>query len=109
MHIEQAFGTMIARWGILWRPLRYSLSHNIRVVELAMCLHNFCVDHSDFSAEDLHTEESYITLQQYASQLLSNTNSHPQATSGHERRNSETRSGLLKIVQESNVRRPRTR
>lgn len=62
MHIEQAFGTMKARWGILWKPLRYSLVNNV-----AMCLYNLCVDNADHSAQDLRSEEDYSTIQSYAS------------------------------------------
>lgn len=35
MYIEQAFGIMIARWGILWSPLRYSLLINAKEVQLS--------------------------------------------------------------------------
>lgn len=41
MHIEQAFGILVARWGILWRPLQFPLVQNVRIVQCAMLLHNY--------------------------------------------------------------------
>lgn len=31
------------RWGILWRPLQFSLARNIKVIDAALRLHNFIV------------------------------------------------------------------
>jgi len=45
--IERAFGLMVERWGILWRPLRVRFD---RMPQLLMCvarLHNFCIDCDD--------------------------------------------------------------
>ena len=47
MHVEQAFGMFVARFGILWRPLRFSLRTNTRTVLDAMLIHNFCIDNSN--------------------------------------------------------------
>lgn len=110
MRIEQAFGTMIARWGILWRPLRFSLSHNIRAVQLAMCLHNFCIDQADHSVRDMHSEHDYNTIQAYATQLLASSNSAGQSTTLPGRRSSSNNSNmhraLLQIVEDNDIRRP---
>ena len=46
MHVEQAFGVLVGRFGILWRPLSFSLETNTRIVLATMLLHNFCIDHS---------------------------------------------------------------
>ena len=46
MHVEQAFGILVGRFGILWRPFCFSLETNNRIVLAAMLLHNFCIDHS---------------------------------------------------------------
>ena len=46
-HIEQAFGVLVSRWRILWRPLRFSIRTNVRIIEGAIKLHNFCIDHGD--------------------------------------------------------------
>ena len=44
MAIECAFGQLVSRWGILWRPLRVPLRHAPVVVETCMCLHNILID-----------------------------------------------------------------
>ncbi len=47
MFIEQSFGLLVARWSILWRPLRTSLTVSSLVVVVCMNLHNFIVDSCD--------------------------------------------------------------
>ena len=42
--VECAFGEIDLRWGILWKPLRFSLKHNVKVIDACMRLHNFIVD-----------------------------------------------------------------
>ena len=32
IHIEQTFGRLVTRWGILWKPLRYSLRNTSKVL-----------------------------------------------------------------------------
>lgn len=47
IRVEMTFGVMVARWGVLWSPLRISLK---RVPALVLCLaklHNFCIDMKD--------------------------------------------------------------
>lgn len=50
IHIEQAFGIMVARWGILWRPLRVSVSKAAKIVVTCAKLHNFIIDNSNSSS-----------------------------------------------------------
>jgi hypothetical protein len=45
MNIECAFGELIRRWGILWRPLEVNFNRRTDVIAACMRLHNFCVDH----------------------------------------------------------------
>ena len=42
--VECAFGEVDLRWGILWRPLKFSLINNTSVIDACMRLHNFIVD-----------------------------------------------------------------
>jgi DDE superfamily endonuclease len=44
MHVEQSFGILVARFGILWRSLRFPLSLVPRILSACMRIHNFCVD-----------------------------------------------------------------
>jgi hypothetical protein len=42
--VECAFGEIELRWGNLWRPLQFSLKHNVNIIDACMRLHNFIVD-----------------------------------------------------------------
>ena len=42
--MECAFGEIDLRWGILWRPLKFALELNCKVIDACMRLHNFIVD-----------------------------------------------------------------
>ena len=42
--IERAFGILVRRWGILWRPIAYSLNRVGKIVRVCPMLHNICVD-----------------------------------------------------------------
>jgi len=42
--IECAFGEIDLRWDILWRPLKFSLKHNIADLDTCTRLHNFIVN-----------------------------------------------------------------
>jgi hypothetical protein len=42
--IERAFGILVRRWGILWRPIAYSLYRVARIARVCAMLHNICVD-----------------------------------------------------------------
>ena len=42
--IERAFGLLLARWGIFWRPLRFGTADINLIVRVCCKLHNICVD-----------------------------------------------------------------
>ncbi len=42
MNIECTFGLLVARWGVLWRPLRCGIQHNILTIRGLAVLHNWC-------------------------------------------------------------------
>eukprot|EP00903_Cladosiphon_okamuranus_P007965 g7688.t1 len=42
MAIEQTFGIMVRRWGILWRPIEVGLKKFEHVVNAVVRMHNFC-------------------------------------------------------------------
>ena len=50
--VECAFGEVDLRWGILWKPLRFSLRNNIRIIDVCMRLHNLIVDYRESAAVD---------------------------------------------------------
>lgn len=110
MHIEQSFGILMARLGILWKPLRYSLSQNSRIVQLTMCLHNRCIDNSDAIARDLMSEIEYISIEKYCRELMNSSDGGCRPSSLTGRRTSQARSvmrdSLLRIIEEQGHRRP---
>jgi DDE superfamily endonuclease len=44
--IERAFGILVQRWGIFWRPLRLSMKHRGTAIRVACKLHNVCIGYS---------------------------------------------------------------
>jgi DDE superfamily endonuclease len=46
--IERAFGILIQRWGIFWRPLRLSMHNRGVVIQVACKLHNICIEDSGY-------------------------------------------------------------
>ena len=46
IHIEQAFGMLVGRWGVLWRPLRLRVAKAAQVSLVCCKLHNFIVENS---------------------------------------------------------------
>jgi DDE superfamily endonuclease len=46
--IERAFGILIQRWGIFWRPLKISMEHRGVAIRVACKLHNICIDDFGF-------------------------------------------------------------
>ena len=47
INVECAFGMLVQRWGIFWRPLRCKFDRLAVVVTCAMKLHNLCVCRAD--------------------------------------------------------------
>ena len=43
IHIEQAFGMLVARWRIIRDGLNFSVKRCSRIISTVMKLHNFCV------------------------------------------------------------------
>jgi DDE superfamily endonuclease len=42
--IERAFGILVRRWGILWKPITFQLNKIATIVRACAMLHNICVD-----------------------------------------------------------------
>lgn len=69
-HIEQAFGMIVMRWGILWRPLRCQLRRAPKIVSVCCKLHNYIIDSGDASGPPppctddwgSHTEPADMTV-----------------------------------------------
>jgi hypothetical protein len=52
IRIECAFGEIIMRWGIFWRPLRFKLHQCGDIINAALLLHNFLVNERETGSDD---------------------------------------------------------
>jgi DDE superfamily endonuclease len=52
VHVEQAFGIFVNRFGILWRPLEFDLPKASRIVSACALFHNYIIDKSDATELD---------------------------------------------------------
>jgi hypothetical protein len=58
--IQRAFGMLMERWGIFWRPLRVGMDRWASIIMCCAALHNLCIDqniepetyHEDHEAGD---------------------------------------------------------
>jgi DDE superfamily endonuclease len=57
IHIEQAFGMLVGRWGIFWRPLRLTVDKAGQVVLLCIKLHNYIIQKAQESDCDTSARE----------------------------------------------------
>ena len=55
MPIECAFGILIQRWGVLYKPLRVDFRRRAPLIAACMRLHNLCIDLR--IADDTHDEQ----------------------------------------------------
>jgi hypothetical protein len=44
IHIEQAFGQLVRRFGLLWKPIQFSIHSVLSLVHACMCIHNLIID-----------------------------------------------------------------
>jgi hypothetical protein len=44
MHVEQAFGILVARFGILWRGIGFSPPVVAQILSAGMRIHNYSLD-----------------------------------------------------------------
>ena len=60
IHVEQAFGMLVARWDILRHGIRYSLRNTFNTIKSLLLLHNFCVEHSDYFEQPLKSDPGQL-------------------------------------------------
>jgi DDE superfamily endonuclease len=60
IHVEQAFGILVARWGILWRPLRVPIDKSGQIILACVKLHNFVLEKADSSRNHLYSNASTV-------------------------------------------------
>lgn len=47
IHVEQAFGMLVKRWVIFWRPINFGICDSLPIVSTAMRLHNYAIDQGE--------------------------------------------------------------
>ena len=57
MHVEQAFGMLMAKWGIFQKPLGLPVRKSSRIIAVAMKLHNFCLSKGSCRREGMCEKE----------------------------------------------------
>merc|ERR1711862_543895 len=60
--VECTFGEVDLRWGILWRPLQFSLKNNIHVIDACLRLHNFIIDFRENEHTDTVERELFVAI-----------------------------------------------
>jgi hypothetical protein len=53
IHIEQAFGQLVRRFGIFWKPIQFSIHSVLALVHACMCIHNFIIDQREVDDDDV--------------------------------------------------------
>jgi hypothetical protein len=57
--IERAFGRLVKRWGIFWRPLSFRFDKWATVTMVCAKLHNFCIENADRDPPIVHSQFHY--------------------------------------------------
>lgn len=72
--IERAFGILVRRWGVLWRPLDRSLKINVTIIAACVMLHNICINKGRSDNVRRHSFDQGIqpTLEEVRSIYLNN-------------------------------------
>ena len=97
--------------GYTMAPATVHIIADIRTVQVAMLLHNFCVDCSGFSTDGLLSDAELLEIRDYTHAITSQENSRPGRSSGMPGRRvtnneSKRRNNLLEKVQDLGLTRP---
>lgn len=119
----RAFGILVRRWGILWRPLEVAFHKLASVVNVLMNLHNFCIDAGQKEMKENEVlEAGYFGLSFHAGYRQEGDVIHPlkaraltdidtkikKAPSDLSRRGQEKRAALTKGLAAAGLHRPAT-
>jgi hypothetical protein len=112
MHVEQSFGMLVARFGVLWKPLKFNITRVAQIVSACMRLHNFCIDNGAPAPRTAMTnDEKTVSEAAFTRWWNTATALRDDASDGQGRRtdlsNSVMRNELTKHLAEMNITRPR--
>ena len=80
--VECAFGEIDMRWGIFWKPLKFSLARNAMVIDACLRLHNFIVDFRLKEIEDSEYNNNISDLNLYREDIVHSRTSDPNGAQG---------------------------
>lgn len=108
MHVEQAFGMLTKKWGLL-KKLFFGVTDSANIVRIAMKLHNFCLDHGaksyKISRELSDDEKSLISRSDFwYERYKCNTNENSNKL--QLRNTFNKRENLIEIIKDGNYERP---
>ena len=67
LHVEQAFGILVSRWGVLWTTIRFALRSASKLLSCCMPLHNYCIENNGPPrASSLTIEEERLSTKAFA-------------------------------------------
>lgn len=69
INIECAFGILVRRWGVLWRPLEFSHERQPKLIMACALLHNFCMDNNGTRAEQISRDSRSHVLSAHQQEL----------------------------------------
>jgi len=102
VHIEQAVGQLVWRWGIFWKLLRMPFSKRPLVIHRAFLLHNLCRRHDTMPLSLLDgTTEAHRAMH-----VEQGTGAGRQPNIRHRGRGSDLRRRMTQVVEESGRVRP---
>ncbi len=111
VHVEQAFGILVERWGILWKPLDFEISSVPRIVSCCMRLHNWCISNDSQTIRRSMTPAECHQTDRAFTRWWSVATSHRECDIGSQGRRrdlevSEIRSQLTQHLKDSSIVRP---
>jgi DDE superfamily endonuclease len=65
IHVEQAFGMLVSRFGVLWKPIRFDITRVAQIVSSCMRLHNYCIDYGIPAARAAAHEDRTVSNAAY--------------------------------------------
>lgn len=111
--MERAFGVLINRWGIFWRPLQCCYTRWRLIIQVTFCLHNICLRNNvatyPFSDNNpLSTESQPEIINDYYEMKCPIDPEHPENLLYEvSKRDTRRRDEMVSIIQEQNWIRPR--
>jgi hypothetical protein len=88
MHVEKSFGMLVARFGVLWKPLKFSLIRVAQIISACMRMHNCFIDNgAPAPGTAMKNDEKTFSEAVFTRWWNTATALRDDASGGHRRRN----------------------